>query len=917
MNALRAAIRPTVRDFRQSFARSLAAILLVMLPVALMSFYGHETKSQLAAEQLLRHDTTISYHGQPCEQSFTGESACTNDADTPAVISLPAPTALHSVFGDRIRLYQEDQFDLIVNDGVQDHAISVLQQDPELFQILGIPLAADEIILTTGAAETLGVKIGDTVEASAIRSGEAVEPSGEVVEHSAAAPMTLTVKDISPLHSSFVSPAADFSQQLAAIRMSHTTSWIATGLNEITWSDVKAANTKGFVIDSRYLQDHPDSIAADEMYPQFREELLYAQQHDSEITSLDAYWLGALSFGYIILGILLLLIISPVFAINASRQSRVYALMRTQGATRNQIRVTIMAYGTCAGLVSAIAGVLTGTLIFIGSWKYDYPHWPLHFDLTMSIFAAVLAIIGSTMAAFLPSLMISRGPILSHIQTGAPGRLRSWKPWMAIGPVCFTLSLAFLVIIDRAFTGLSTDNPTNILIIPWLIQLLFYTALISALASLPALIMLFTAIARPLSWKIAARMVRRQAVKSVATTAALLGITLVITSFSMVERSSNHHHLHTPIVHANVLTVQTYGPWGGADITAEPPTTSSELPPLIAAGVKALEAQVSTVRVLPLETLAQKYVFVDTGCEILDAETLSSDQQHEQDRLCRYERYREFSHYPFEGETIVTDGQVLEYFELTPDERAQAQAVLDAGGFLGNRMIVPQATRTITVNDYGTEENPDTAEYAADLPFAAVLPESFEGVVISPRALAKLSPTLTPQISAAMVVAAHDITTSDIHQLREAAQHEEFYYQFAQPIPAQFPSFELYFGIFLLIIIGLIIVLNSDEMLKLHAQLRAIGASQRFLTLTTAAHASLTAIIGLWPPLIIGHVLPMLFMNTAVYDSNHELIAYSDFAAYQPNWALLGFVGIGVPALAFGLGIVSMRALQTKELTSD
>src|SRR5690606_35822679 len=132
-----------------------------------------------------------------------------------------------------------------------------------------------------------------------------------------------------------------------------------------------ALNAVGFTVTSRDVIDNPPP--ADQV------------TYDGGITpSRSVFWgvvESALWFIPVaIIGFLLLMLISPVFTISVSRQTRTFALLASQGATPRHVRWAVLMYGLFAGLVGATLGVGIATVGAAAWWSATYPAWPVVVD---------------------------------------------------------------------------------------------------------------------------------------------------------------------------------------------------------------------------------------------------------------------------------------------------------------------------------------------------------------------------------------------------------------------------------------------------------------------------------------------------------------------------------------------------------
>lgn len=141
--------------------------------------------------------------------------------------------------------------------------------------------------------------------------------------------------------------------------------WVITGPGEFTWDDVLALNAVGFTVRAEDVIDNPPPL--DRVPEQFR------TVHYPSTGSSDTMTLFLMGVAALVVGVLFLLVISPVFTIATTRMSRIFALMSSQGATPGHIRLAVLAYGLVAGILGASVGAALGVGAATVSWMLTYP----------------------------------------------------------------------------------------------------------------------------------------------------------------------------------------------------------------------------------------------------------------------------------------------------------------------------------------------------------------------------------------------------------------------------------------------------------------------------------------------------------------------------------------------------------------
>ena len=508
MTTLAAATRPTRRDVLRHPLRSLAAIILIMIPVTLAAIGVVYNGSQSSSFFLSSPRTSATYVGGVCEQSIDGYlSDCAGEPATGATeyellranipegftVDLTLTGTTGATFGERsVVLYFTQTTDSMAP-------------------------APGEAFIPQRFLDSLGAEVGDTItlDNGTEVTVAGVTPSGTAVfrEPAVMAPEDFSVTD----------PVTGSGEYWG--------SWSITGPEAFTWDDVLALNAVGFTVTSRDVIDNPPP--ADQV------------TFEGDITPSHSVFWGVVESALwfipvAIIGFLLLMLISPVFTISVSRQTRTFALLASQGATPRHIRWSVLMYGLFAGLVGATLGVGIGTVGTAAWWSATYPAWPVVVDWLWLLAAWVLAVAGSTAAAFLPAFIAGRSSIIRGVHGGGIDRILRWRRWMAVGPaVLLALGVMFLVL---RLTEEPARTYTDDVYVPWREALggfgiLF--AVIAVVASAPAMVWVVGQLRGPLPLRLAARDLLRQSMRSIPAVAALAGVIFVATGLMVASHAES------------------------------------------------------------------------------------------------------------------------------------------------------------------------------------------------------------------------------------------------------------------------------------------------------------------------------------------------------------------------------------------
>lgn len=960
MSSLKAAIRPTLRDVKHHPLRSLAAILLIALPATYAAFLIGDMTSESQFYGITLQQNSAQFFGSECQQSVDASAyRCTNgtrsgvvNQDGKSNEDSTAERPIATISQDRIAEAVGNNFtvsmfiDLPValhSDAATDSLSSTITQLPGAHLLPGSPdLQPGDVVLSESAAKQLKVGIGDTVRATDV--GKPNDPATSNREDDRitlnAADTTLTVKEIIPnnIHSSSYVIAPTFLPATDVPNNAHVT-WVFSGKGDLSWDDVKALNKVGLVVSTQKFRNHPETVPVAERYPEFQSDRSSTENsdtNDSMITELTSYVIE-LTF-YLLLACLMLATISPVFAVATSRQTKVYALMRSQGANRRHIRWAVMAYGTVSGAIGATIGIVLGTILGWGYWKIAHPRWPFITDVGTLAIGFSIAVVGSTVAAFIPAIIVAKGEIMAGVAGMQPDRIRRWRRWMWTGPALVLMMLVVLLVewlghpithfVNRdAFSGAMYDLIWSVLVL-----LLLVVIIGGVFTSVIALVFLAGAIRKPLGAKLAGRQVRRQALRSGAIVAAIIGSVFFLT---VMELGS----LNT-INKDRQLSSEIYSPFA-VGVSGARSASAFETPTMItksytdvvahAASDQAREvfdvvaARLGKTTEFPV-VMPGSHMRLTLADECQVSPTTKAYTYHGKDantdpeaaKHCRYLRMDEahlFLPFAMQDSDIVVGGpEVLQIFNLTDEQRASATQVLKDGGVVGTTAIVADTGRRKISVEKDTS-NPVTAESqfqktkTLELPFTAALPEQLHGWVVSPQAAEELGIELV--FDRYVVMTERPGTVTDQVEMTDQIDAFNHYYH-AQVLAVETSAYEsiyvwvLFVGI--LLIVGLVLIVATPQLRAQNEQLYALGASTSLVRQIGGYYGAITAILGTWPAIILGHIVALLQTDFSERDINGEVLSLGSVESFGPHWYLIVVLGLLVPAISATLGYVTTRS---------
>lgn len=442
MITLLAATRPTRRDAIQRPGRSLAAILLVAVPMFLVSFFLTENESRSNAS----YSPTA-----PIQAHYSGENA----------YELLEETLHEGIHAELTVIGITD-----ISHGAKT-AHTFVMQSPR----------AQQVAVPRAVLSELNADIGDTIFIQGIPVQiQALSPS-----------------DIMLPEGTLFDPE-NFSEDDTFFG-----TWTFSGPREFTEQDAKDLEAVGFEV---YGFDTGSSAFT--------------------LSAVPGYLMGILSLT--ILAVVALMLISPVFTIAASRQTRNFALLASQGATPRHIRWAVLVYGAFAGLIGAALGFVLGLISIISWWTYSYPEFPLVVPwITLASFW-VMAVLASTAAAFLPAIFASRSSIINGIHGGVSDKIIRWTPLMLIGPIVLILAVV------AAF--LAGDGEWGDVVK----QLCFLVAVLALTPSVPAVLWALGRLPG-LIFKLATRDMLRRSMHSVPAIGALAAVIMLGTFIQTTDQA--------------------------------------------------------------------------------------------------------------------------------------------------------------------------------------------------------------------------------------------------------------------------------------------------------------------------------------------------------------------------------------------
>jgi putative ABC transport system permease protein len=170
----------------------------------------------------------------------------------------------------------------------------------------------------------------------------------------------------------------------------------------IPYSEVKRLNGYGFQVMSADVLRHPPTAA--ELPPQIQ------QVSNSSADDVRV----AVAMGGVMLLLVTTLLVSPAFAVAASRQRRTLALAASNGAETRQLRRTVLAQALVLGVLSALVAAALALVVLravMWAWVAARP-WTTFRFFEVPVWAVVavvlMAVVSVLIAALIPSMRLGR-----------------------------------------------------------------------------------------------------------------------------------------------------------------------------------------------------------------------------------------------------------------------------------------------------------------------------------------------------------------------------------------------------------------------------------------------------------------------------------------------------------------------------
>lgn len=916
MRGLIAAARPVVRDMFATKWRLIVSVLLIALPVAVISALTIDAESVSRSIANEQPGYTLNYQGGTCTQNFDGSDFQCDGTSENSAIARNHPANFAAYVKDNLPEGIEAGLHLSLDASIGGGHGGAMRTTVDQWPLEDLPAGYGDkldnggIVLPHQMAENLGIDIGDSVMVTTELSSQ-----------------RLTVSGFSPGPMAAVAPGtlAKDAAEVFAVKNTPDDSnlpyWNLTSSRDITWDDVTQLNKAGFTV---YPRGDAKIAGAPEPEQSSLPNLPFSISGALSNALFDAVFVSM----YIIAALLILLLLSPVFALAFNRHTRMFALMSSQGASPRQIRLAVLTYAGLTGLLGGVTGLVIGIIVETINWKATYPDWPM--TLAPKYLAGYLAItvVGAMLSALFPAFMVSRNALAAGIAGAEPDRILGWRKWMAIGPAILAVEVVIVIglVIAKGTVALDWIFSTS--------PVFILATVIGLAASTPAILLGTARMLQnsSLAMRTASRGLLRRSARVLPVVAAIVCVTFVGTVVLVGSSADSRAHLkaETLTTSSPTVVVQTSNLFTDQP-SQEGTSASTDLQTQLRATANRVAEKVNSSRILELREVLPNYLDSD-GVEVqikstsacttvrpfLDfnattpedfvgsnGKSAATDPQAAAD--CVHEITRFASSSPVDAivsTAVVQKPDEVALWALSAEEKTEAQRVISDGG-----VLVPRGTSLTdgkaTIELYG-DESADGAQRSEDFRAAAVLPPiSNISVVFSEEAAHALEVPVQTMGYAVMLNQA--VADYDVDSLDDVTK--ELPAQFSNMIGVN-PNYYLrdttgdtvgslaIVGVSLVAIV-LVIFLAASGLRRDNATLISIGASPKLVARIAAIEAALTTLLGMGIGVALGHIAMALLATHDRYSAAGELISLGLSQYIRPDWILIGgvFVVTAIAAL--------------------
>jgi putative ABC transport system permease protein len=365
------------------------------------------------------------------------------------------------------------------------------------------------------------------------------------------------------------------------------------------------------------------------------------------------------------------LVAAAGFAVVAQRRLRQLGMLAAAGATEKHLRLVLVTHGALVGIIAAVCGTIVGVALWVAAAPtlesaIDHRVDRLSLPWALLALAAVLAVLGATVAAWWPGRAIARLPVMLAL-SGRPPKPRPARHAAFVAAALIAVGIASLVLSGR-------DTP--LLIIVGILA-----TIVGCLLLGPAAIRIFSGLAGrvPIAPRLALRdLVRYQARSGAALAAVALALGIAATVVVVTSAEAAERNAEPPNLSDRQIRVYLGPPRRKQAIPADAANRAGRL----AASVRQLAGQLDSASVIPLRKVFQpgSPTFLDPELDtrVLPTLELSRNAEEKVDRN--------------DGQLYVATPAVLSYLGVDPATVDPSIDFLVDRSVPVNELVIPSFT---------------------------------------------------------------------------------------------------------------------------------------------------------------------------------------------------------------------------------
>lgn len=679
----------------------------------------------------------------------------------------------------------------------------------------------------------------------------------------------------------------------------------------VTWPEVQRLNVHGLALLSRDVVEHPDQ----------------APPSPGPLYQSNAVDLTALSLLCLALLIESCLLAGPAFAVIAQRQRRSLALAAANGATRAQLRRTLLAQALVLGVASAVGGLVLGIgVAFVGTPLYvrlvGATVGPFDVPPLESAVVVGFAVVASVVSALIPARGLTKLDVVAALR-GDVVSPRPHRGLPILGALLFLVGAAIVVaavVLSPRITVLSSNLSAFMIVLGGV------GLVIGALLLVPSLLTALGHITAGASVpvRMATRDAARQRGRAIPTVAAIMAGAILLSGLGISLTTADEMIRRTYRPEAPMGAAMIYASVPGTTPQTMRATIGESIPGAMMRPIERLELPAGqTVAPSPQAPIgmtrnASVLIFGPTTCTLSQALTQTRRQTvtgQVTESACRVIGVDTVMNY---GDTVV--GSVDDLAFIYGIDRAARDTLASGGVLVGDPALAPGG-RILAVE--GRFDQADLGQNFVwkgevkrhELPARVIdtdvyLNSGSESVLMTPETARALGASLVP--SRYLISS----PTGEITKEQQTALTDALALPFADQVyvergydsPIRAALLIAFISVTLLILVATLTstALSMGEARRDLATLAAVGAPDRIRRRISGVQAGMLAVVGTVLGLIVGAVpgAAMSWVTTARFDSDGSLLTGGYVLV---PWLLIGLALVAVPILAGVLAALFVR----------